>query len=94
MAKTKKITPEDTLRALYDLQIIDSKIDKMREVRGELPIEVQDMEDELTGLTSRVEKIQAEIDEYENSILEKKNTIVEAKASIKKYGEQQKKGKK
>lgn len=91
MAKTKKTTPEDTLRALYDLQIIDSKIDKMREVRGELPIEVQALEDELAGLTGRVEKIQSEIDDSENSIQEKKNTIAEAKESIKKYGEQQKK---
>jgi hypothetical protein len=71
----------------YILQVIDSKIDKMREVRGELPIEVQALEDDLAGLTGRVEKIQSEIDESENSIQEKKNTIAEAKESIKKYGE-------
>lgn len=48
MAK-KKYTPEETLRALFNLQIIDSRIDQMREVRGELPIEVQDLEDEMAG---------------------------------------------
>jgi len=57
MAKTKKFTPEETLRALYNLQIIDSKIDKMREVRGELPIEVNNLEDELEGLSIRVDTI-------------------------------------
>ena len=91
MAKTKKSSPEETLRALYNLQIIDSKIDKMREIRGELPIEVQDLEDELAGLSTRVEKIETEIDEIKKTITDKKNTISEAKISIKKYTDQQNK---
>ena len=90
MAKTKKYTPEETLRSLYNLQIIDSKIDQMREVRGELPIEVQDLEDEMAGLNKRIEKIEEEIGDLNSLILEKKNTIEESKASVKKYLEQQK----
>ena len=77
MAKTKKYTPEETLRSLYNLQIIDSKIDQMREVRGELPIEVQDLEDEMAGLNKRIEKIEEEIGDLNSLILEKKNTIEE-----------------
>ena len=91
MAKTKKVTPEETLRALYNLQVIDSKIDKMREVRGELPLEVQGLEDELAGLENRVEKIKTEIESFESSIADKKNTIAESKEAIKKYAEQQNK---
>lgn len=91
MAKTKKVSPEETLRALYNLQVIDSKIDKMREVRGELPLEVQGLEDELTGLSGRVEKIEADLEGFEKSIADKKNTIAEAKEAIKKYADQQNK---
>ena len=50
MARTKKYTPEETLRSLFNLQFIDSRIDNMREVRGELPMEVKDLEDEMVGL--------------------------------------------
>ena len=57
----KKYSPEETLRALYNLQYIDSRIDRMREVRGELPMEVKDLEDEMEGLNKRVEKIEEEI---------------------------------
>jgi len=89
--KTKDSTPEEKLRALYDLQIIDSRIDKIRQVRGELPLEVQDLEDEVAGLTTRIEKIEEEINDVNNSVNEKKNTIEEAKAAIKKYTEQQNK---
>jgi len=89
MAK-KKYTPEETLRALFNLQIIDSRIDQMREVRGELPIEVQDLEDEMAGLTKKVEKIEEEISELNSLILDKKNTIEDSKVAIKKYLEQQK----
>ena len=91
MAKTKKVSPEETLRALYNLQVIDSKIDKMREVRGELPLEVEGLEDELTGLSGRVDKIQSDLEDFEKSISDKKNTIAEAKDAIKKYADQQNK---
>ncbi|MBM77849.1 MAG: hypothetical protein CL846_05155 [Crocinitomicaceae bacterium] len=86
----KKYTPEETLRALFNLQIIDSRIDQMREVRGELPIEVQDLEDEMAGLTKKVEKIEEEISELNSLILDKKNIIEDSKVAIKKYLEQQK----
>lgn len=86
----KKIqTVEEKLRALYTLQLIDSSIDKIRTVRGELPIEVQDLEDELEGLSIRCDKINAEIEELQEQITEKKHTIAESKAAIAKYVEQQ-----
>ena len=90
MARTKKYTPEETLRSLYNLQFIDSRIDRMREVRGELPMEVKDLEDEMEGLNKRLEKIEEEMGELNHLILEKKNIIEESKVSIKKYLEQQK----
>lgn len=91
MAKTvKEQSAEEKLRALYCLQIIDSKIDKIREVRGELPLEVQDLEDEISGLTLRLDKINDEIEEMKRSLNERKNSIEESKSLIKKYEEQQK----
>jgi hypothetical protein len=90
MARTKKYNPEDTLRSLYNLQFIDSRIDKMREVRGELPMEVIDLEDEMEGLNKRIENIEAEMGELNQLISQKKNIIEESKVTIKKYLEQQK----
>ena len=90
MARTKKYTPEETLRSLFNLQFIDSRIDSMREVRGELPMEVSDLEDEMAGLNKRYEKIEEEIGELNSLILDKKNIIEESKITIKKYLEQQK----
>ncbi|MBJ6369632.1 zinc ribbon domain-containing protein [Snuella sedimenti] len=90
MAKKKEVTVEERLRALYDLQLIDSRIDEIRNVRGELPLEVRDLEDEVAGLNIRLEKLVANLDVIDNDILGKKNLIEEAKALIKKYSEQQK----
>lgn len=96
MAKTKKtgkkaeVTVEDTLKALYQLQQIDSEIDNIRRLRGELPLEVQDLDDEIAGLETRVAHIQEEIDNFEDSIVKKKNEITEAQGLIKKYEDQQK----
>ena len=90
MARTKKYTPEETLRSLFNLQFIDSRIDSMREVRGELPMEVNDLEDEMAGLNKRFEKIEEEIGELNSLIMDKKNIIEESKITIKKYLEQQK----
>ena len=90
MARTKKYTPEETLRSLFNLQFIDSRIDNMREVRGELPMEVKDLEDEMVGLNKRLEKVEEETEELNQLILEKKNIIEESKSSIKKYLEKQK----
>lgn len=88
--KAKEGSPEQKLRALYDLQIIDSKIDDIRTVRGELPLEVEDLEDEIAGLTTRCDKIKSEIDQLNKDIVSKKNVIEEAKSAISKYEEQQK----
>ena len=68
MARTKKYTPEETLRSLFNLQFIDSRIDNMREVRGELPIEVKDLEDEMVGLSKRLEKVEDETCSWCNHI--------------------------
>jgi predicted nucleic acid-binding Zn-ribbon protein len=90
MAKKKETTVENKLRALYDLQLIDSRVDTIRSVRGELPLEVQDLEDEVTGLTTRLEKLTDSVDSINEQIKMKKNLIEEAKALIKKYTDQQK----
>ena len=90
MAKKVEYSVEERLRALYDLQLIDSRIDKLRSVRGELPLEVQDLEDEVSGLEVRVEKVNSEIADLEILIKEKLNKIEESKAMIKKYNDQQK----
>ena len=87
MAKKTKATVESKLRALYDLQLIDSRIDEIVNVRGELPLEVEDLENEIAGLTTNSEKISAEIDENENQISEQKQIIENAKELLKKYAE-------
>ena len=89
MAK-KEVTVEQKLRALYDLQLIDSRVDEIRNVRGELPLEVEDLEDEVAGLNKRLEKLNNDLETIDDSIKNKKNLIEEAKVLIKKYGEQQK----
>ncbi|WP_242085422.1 zinc ribbon domain-containing protein [Aestuariivivens sediminis] len=90
MVKKKEATVEERLRALYDLQLIDSRIDEIRNVRGELPLEVRDLEDEVAGLNIRLEKLVSSLELIDNDIASKKNLIEEAKALIKKYNEQQK----
>tara|TARA_R110000850_G_scaffold16697_6_gene51836 strand:+ start:28869 stop:29648 length:780 start_codon:yes stop_codon:yes gene_type:complete len=89
MAKTTEATVEEKLRALYDLQLIDSRIDEIRNLRGELPLEVRDLEDEIAGLTTRIDKLKADLQATEDSIKEKKNQIEESKGLIKKYTSQQ-----
>ncbi len=90
MATTKELSVEEKLRALYDLQIIDTRIDEIRNVRGELPLEVEDLEDEVAGLTTRLEKLQLDLVTIEDSIKAKKNAIENHQSAIKKYTEQQK----
>ncbi|HSP11280.1 MAG TPA: C4-type zinc ribbon domain-containing protein [Salegentibacter sp.] len=90
MAKKNEVTVEEKLRALYDLQLVDSRIDEIRNVRGELPLEVEDLEDEVAGLNTRLEKLEADIEVIENDIKSKKNQIDESKTTIKKYSDQQK----
>ena len=87
---TKELNVEEKLRALYDLQLIDSRIDEIRNVRGELPLEVEDLEDEVAGLSTRLEKLKTDLDSIEEQIKVKKSAIEEHKEAIKKYTTQQK----
>ena len=89
MTNTKELSVEDKLRAIYDLQLIDSRIDEIRNVRGELPLEVEDLEDEVAGLSTRSEKLKSELEVIEEQIRAKKNSIDEHKEAIKKYTKQQ-----
>lgn len=90
MSKQKEVTVEEKLKALFALQIIDSKIDELRSVRGELPLEVEDLEDEVAGLNTRLSKIQVEVEQLENEIKDKKLAITSYIEMAKKYTEQQK----
>jgi len=81
-------TVEQKLKALYELQNLHTKIDKIRQIRGELPIEVADLEDEVAGLETRIQKIKAELDDTEDAIVNRKNMIKEAQTLIKKYDTQ------
>ena len=90
MAKKKELTVEERLRALYDLQLIDSRVDEIRNVRGELPLEVLDLEDDVEGFKLRVQKLEDSLTDIDSQIKSKKNLIEEAKGLIKKYTEQQK----
>ena len=85
-----EISVEERLRALYGLQLVDSEIDKIKTLRGELPLEVQDLEDEIVGLETRLGNLKDEVTNLEKSVVKKNNEIVEAEALIKKYEEQQK----
>ncbi|MEE4000495.1 hypothetical protein V1T75_09095 [Tenacibaculum sp. FZY0031] len=89
MAK-KEVTVEEKLRALYDLQLIDSRIDEIRNVRGELPLEVEDLEDEVAGLNKRLSNLAEDVKNLETDISNKKLAIEESKNLITKYEEQQK----
>lgn len=85
----KDLTIEQKLRALFDLQLVDSRIDKIRTIRGELPLEVQDLEDEIVGIDTRIQKQKVELTFIENEIVGKKTAIKESQALIKKYESQQ-----
>ncbi len=91
MAKKKEVSVEGKLRALYDLQLIDSRIDDIRNVRGELPLEVEDLEDEVAGLNTRVANLEQDAANLETDINNKKLAIEESNSLMKKYDEQQQK---
>lgn len=78
-------TVAQKLKALYELQTVHTEIDKIRQIRGELPMEVSDLEDDVAGLETRINKIKNELDDLEDSIVNRNNMIKEAKAAIKKY---------
>ncbi len=87
--KKTEFTTEEKLKALYQLQLIQSEIDKIRIVRGELPIEVNDLEDEVAGLETRIQNLSDEAEEVNTLINQKKQLIKDAKDGVKKYEEQQ-----
>ncbi len=85
-----EISVEDRLRALYGLQLVDSEIDKIKTLRGELPLEVQDLEDEIAGLETRLGNLKSEMLSLEKAVGKKNVEIAEAEGLIKKYEDQQK----
>ena len=95
MAKNEQKTPiatqtvEEKLRNLYKLQLIDSEIDRIKIMRGELPLEVRDSEAELDGLATRINKLDADLAQLSKMISDEKNAIIDSNALIKKYTEQQ-----
>jgi len=94
MEKTKthetEISVEERLRALYSLQLVDSEIDKIKTLRGELPLEVQDLEDDIAGLETRLGNLREEVVNLEKSVQKKHQEISESESLIKKYEDQQK----
>ncbi len=88
-SKKKEVTVAQKLDALYDLQKIDSEIDRIHTVRGELPLEVQDLEDELAGLDTRLKKVQDELKDLDTEISDRKLASKDSETAIAKYKEQQ-----
>ena len=84
----QELSIEEKLQHLYELQKIDTEIDKIKTLRGELPLEVQDLEDEIAGLETRLENYKNEINEASKSIAAKKQEILKSEELIKKYTEQ------
>ena len=85
----KELTVEERLKALYELQTILSKIDRLKIIRGELPLEVQDLEDEIAGLETRIQNYKDEVNNLNQGIREQHKAIDEAAALIDKYTQQQ-----
>lgn len=88
MAQVKEFSVEEKLTALLTLQKIESKLDELRILKGELPMEVADLEDEITGLHARQTRIEEEINGVTDFIEQRKNAIKEAEALVKKYEKQ------
>ncbi len=82
------LSVEEKLKTLYQLQTALSAIDEKRALRGELPLEVQDLEDEIEGLTTRIEKIGKDIADFQKAVLQKKGEIEEAQMSVARYKSQ------
>ncbi len=86
--KKNTISVEDKLKALHKLQVIDTEVDKIRIVRGELPLEIEDLEDLIAGLDTRLEKFNSELEIINENILANKNSVVLATEAIEKYEKQ------
>jgi predicted nucleic acid-binding Zn-ribbon protein len=89
MAEKKVQTEEQKLKLLFQLQTIDSKIDEIQTLRGELPLQVKDLEDEIVGLETRTNNVKDDIDNLAKAISDRNNQILEAEEKIKKYEKQQ-----
>lgn len=81
----KEYTVEEKLSTLYELQTLVTEVDKIKTLRGELPLEVQDLEDEIAGLETRLQNYKSEVKEFETAVVEQKNKITDSTASIEKY---------
>jgi predicted nucleic acid-binding Zn-ribbon protein len=88
-AAKKELSIADKLDALFELQKIDSQIDKIRTVRGELPLEVQDLEDEVAGLQTRISNLEEEVEQLDTEVSDRKNASKDSETAIAKYKEQQ-----
>ena len=88
MVKKKELTVEEKLRMLYQLQLIDSKIDEIRNLRGSLPLEVEDLQDEIAGLNTRKVSFEEELNHLKQETLEQKAVIEKAQELAKRYNEQ------
>ena len=86
--KAKEMSVEDKLKTLFRLQEVLSGIDEKRALRGELPLEVEDLEDEVAGLATRIEKITRDIDELNQAVVQKGEEIKLAKESVERYKDQ------
>ena len=86
--KMQELTVEEKLQNLYELQRIDTEIDKIKTLRGELPLEVQDLEDEIAGLETRIENLKVELGELDKTASTRKMDIKKSEEAIKKYSEQ------
>lgn len=89
MTKAKDMTVPQKLKALYELQLIDSKVDEIQTLKGELPVEVQDLEDDIAGLETRINSLDDSISELEKTIAKYRNDIKTAEELIMKYNKQQ-----
>ena len=90
IAEKKSISVEEKLQALFNLQTVDTEVDKIKILRGELPLEVQDLEDEIAGLQTRIDNYKSDVENLDTAINNKHNEIKDADALILKYNEQQK----
>ena len=86
--KESEISVESKLQTLYQLQTTLSAIDEKRALRGELPLEVQDLEDEIAGLKTRVEHIEGDINDFQQAVAQKQGEIKEAEESVERYNKQ------
>ncbi|MFK8103841.1 MAG: zinc ribbon domain-containing protein [Saprospiraceae bacterium] len=88
MANNKELTVADKLKAIYELQLIDSKIDEIQILKGELPIEVSDLEDEIAGLETRIARLSSSVEDMEKEISRHDTNIKESTALIERYEKQ------